>query len=159
MSNNCNTGISIPTLLPTEPCGGNYISTNCVASPNANSELDLPIGATQTQTNAAITAALLHKEEQIQSIITDISNIPQTDGSETKLTAGDNIDITGAGTDDTPYIINSIVKLTTDISIPTALLEGKMRYYSDTNNSYVDVVMKTGTSTYAWVNLVQNNWV
>jgi hypothetical protein len=71
---NCNTGITIPNLLPTEPCNGNYISTDCIASPNANSALDLPIGATQTQTNAAITAAILHKEEQIQSIITEINN-------------------------------------------------------------------------------------
>lgn len=35
---------------------------------------------------------------------------------------------------------------------------GALRYRSDLNNSYVDMCMQTGVGTYAWVNIVQNNW-
>ncbi len=38
----------------------------------------------------------------------DLSNIPVTDGSETVLTAGDNIAITGNGTTDNPYLVNTM---------------------------------------------------
>lgn len=37
----------------------------------------------------------------------DLSNKPVTDGSETKVTAGNNVSLTGAGTTASPYIINS----------------------------------------------------
>lgn len=35
---------------------------------------------------------------------------------------------------------------------------GSIRYRTSGNNSYVDMVMQTGASTYEWVNIVQNNW-
>jgi hypothetical protein len=35
---------------------------------------------------------------------------------------------------------------------------GKIRYREDTNASYIDVLMKTGTSTYQWVNVKTNTW-
>ena len=35
---------------------------------------------------------------------------------------------------------------------------GSIRYRTSGNNSYVDMVMQTGASTYTWVNIVQNNW-
>lgn len=38
----------------------------------------------------------------------DLSNKPTTDGSETKLTAGNNINITGVGTTENPYVINNV---------------------------------------------------
>jgi hypothetical protein len=38
----------------------------------------------------------------------DLSNKPVTDGSETKLTAGNNVSVTGTGTNGSPYVINSI---------------------------------------------------
>jgi hypothetical protein len=36
----------------------------------------------------------------------DLSNKPVTDGSETKVTAGTNISVTGSGTSATPYVVN-----------------------------------------------------
>ncbi|NVO19667.1 MAG: hypothetical protein HXX13_08195 [Bacteroidetes bacterium] len=39
----------------------------------------------------------------------DLANKPVTDGSETKLSAGSKINITGTGTSDNPYVINSAV--------------------------------------------------
>ena len=35
---------------------------------------------------------------------------------------------------------------------------GGLRYRVSGNNSYVDMCMQTGATTYAWVNIVQNNW-
>ena len=35
---------------------------------------------------------------------------------------------------------------------------GAIRYRTSGNNSYMDMVMQTGASTYAWVNVVQNTW-
>jgi len=35
---------------------------------------------------------------------------------------------------------------------------GTLRYRADANNSYVDMCMQTGASTYEWINIVQNNW-
>ena len=63
---NCPTEIEIPNL--TEPCGGDYISTNCLVIPEANVTLDLPVNATQTEVNDALTAALIYKEQQIVAL-------------------------------------------------------------------------------------------
>lgn len=59
--------------IPTQaPCGGEYTSTECVATPNAIPDLDLAAGATQEQINTAIKDALVQKEAQIATITTDI---------------------------------------------------------------------------------------
>ena len=36
--------------------------------------------------------------------------------------------------------------------------DGTFRYRTSGNNSYVDMCMQTGASTYAWVNIVTNSW-
>lgn len=68
---NCFQGIIIGDL-PTAPCNGEFISTDCVATPNAITPLEIEAGATQTQINATITNALVYKEEQIIGITGDI---------------------------------------------------------------------------------------
>ena len=45
-----------------------------------------------------------------------------------------------------------------DSSTASASNVGTLKYYTYGNNSYVDMCMQTGASTYAWVNIVQNNW-
>jgi len=35
---------------------------------------------------------------------------------------------------------------------------GMVKYRTDSNNSYLDMCMKTGSTTYAWVNIKTNNW-
>jgi len=45
-----------------------------------------------------------------------------------------------------------------DVTTATISNVGKMRYRVSGNNSYIDIVMQTGASTYEWVNIVQNNW-
>ena len=45
-----------------------------------------------------------------------------------------------------------------DLAAPSASKVGTFRYRTSGNNSYVDMCMQTGATTYAWVNIVQNNW-
>jgi hypothetical protein len=53
---------------------------------------------------------------------------------------------------------NGSVKVADDSDSASSSNVGALRYRADSNNSYVDMVMQTGASTYAWVNIVQNNW-
>ena len=54
--------------------------------------------------------------------------------------------------------VNGGVQLANDTASPSASKVGTFRYRTSGNNSYVDMCMQTGASTYAWVNIVQNTW-
>lgn len=61
----CLTGTNIPTLLPTEPCDGEYTSTACIVNPGAISYLNLPANSTQQTINSALINALMAKDATI----------------------------------------------------------------------------------------------
>ena len=71
---NCFNGITSPQTI-TDECNGIYTSTSCIQSPNANTTLSLPAGATQTEINGALTTALIYKEQQIQNLILLIEDL------------------------------------------------------------------------------------
>jgi hypothetical protein len=50
------------------------------------------------------------------------------------------------------------VQMADDTATASASKVGTLRYRADANNSYVDMCMQTGASTYEWINIVQNNW-
>ena len=50
------------------------------------------------------------------------------------------------------------IQMADDTTTASADKVGTLRYYDDANNSYVDMCMKTGSTTYAWINIVQNNF-
>ena len=54
--------------------------------------------------------------------------------------------------------VNGGVQLAFDGSTPSLAKVGTFRYYKSGNNTYVDMCMQTGASTYAWVNIVTNSW-
>ena len=54
--------------------------------------------------------------------------------------------------------VNGGVRIANDSSTASASNVGTLRYRTSGNNSYVDMCMQTGASTYAWVNIVQNSW-
>jgi len=54
--------------------------------------------------------------------------------------------------------VNGGVRIANDASTAQASNVGTLRYRTSGNNSYVDMVMQTGASTYAWVNIVTNTW-
>lgn len=72
---------------------------------------------------------------------TDLTNKPTTDGSETKITAGTNVTITGSGTAASPYVVNAIPSLTqaqrdaltaTEGMVVYNLTKHKPNYYNGT---------------------------
>lgn len=135
----CVTNVNIPTPIA-EKCQGVYTSTDCIIIPEANATLDLPADSTQTEVNDALTAALIYKQQQIEAL----EAAPVPDGSETKVTAGTNVTVTGTGTIAAPYIIN-----TTDSSpykVYTATLT-----QNGTNPPTVNILQNTiGTITWAY---------
>ena len=66
----------------------------------------------------------------------------------------------GVGIDDpqSALQVNGGIQLAADSDAPSALKVGTFRYRTSGNNSYVDMCMQTAATTYAWVNIVQNNW-
>jgi hypothetical protein len=66
----------------------------------------------------------------------------------------------GVGTT-TPQVlldVNGPIKIGDAVTSPLANTVGTMRYRADSNNSYAEMVMQTGASTYAWVVIKQNTW-
>ena len=66
----------------------------------------------------------------------------------------------GIGTDSpqSKLQVNGGVQLANDTAAASASKVGTFRYRTSGNNSYVDICMQTGASTYAWVNIVTNSW-
>ena len=54
--------------------------------------------------------------------------------------------------------VNGGVQLANDTATASAGKAGTFRYRTSGNNSYVDMCMQTGSTTWTWVNIVQNNW-
>lgn len=54
--------------------------------------------------------------------------------------------------------INSSAKVGDDSDVASSTNVGAIRYRADANNSYMDMVMQTGVSTYTWVNIVTNTF-
>ena len=54
--------------------------------------------------------------------------------------------------------VNGGVRVGNDSTTASVANAGTLRYHTSGNNSYVDMCMQTGASTYAWVNIVTNSW-
>ena len=50
------------------------------------------------------------------------------------------------------------IQMANDTDTASADKVGTLKYYTSGNNSYVDMCMQTGATTYEWINIVQNNW-
>ena len=50
------------------------------------------------------------------------------------------------------------IRIADDTDTESTNKAGTLRYRTDANNSYVDMCMQTGASTYAWVNIKTNTW-
>ena len=53
---------------------------------------------------------------------------------------------------------SSSVQMGNNTAAASSANAGSTRYRVSGNNSYMDMSMRTGSTTYAWVNIVQNNW-
>ncbi len=57
-----------------------------------------------------------------------------------------------------PLEVTGGVQIGTDVEAATAAKVGTTRYRADANNSWMEMVMQTGASTYAWVVIKTNSW-
>lgn len=73
-----------------------------------------------------------------------------------RLVPGTNINLADNASNE--VTITSIVQAQPSSDTATAENVGLIRYRSDANNSYAEMVMQTGASTYAWVIIQQNSW-
>ena len=98
------------------------------------------------------------------SITTDVSGdliIDEITGPENVIFRnGGNmgVGLTGSTTPQAKLDVNGSIRMGDDSFLATASNVGTQRYRVSGNNSYVDMVMQTGATTYVWVNIVQNNW-
>ena len=68
------------------------------------------------------------------------------------------IGLTGSNTPQSKLDVNGSIRMGDNSFLATASNVGTQRYRVSGNNSYVDMVMQTGATTYEWINIVQNNW-
>jgi hypothetical protein len=118
----------IPTILP-DDCGGERKDAKCIIDENVYIDLGIEANSSQQDINQSVYNAL-----QASKTTTDELQI-QVD-----------------------EIVSQSIIIPNDISIASALNEGKLRYYVSGNNSYLDICMLTGIGTYSWVNILQNNF-
>ena len=70
-------------------------------------------------------------------------------------------DYVGIGNNTSPKSMLDVqggIKMADDTDTASADKVGTLKYRVSGNNSYVDMCMQTGATTYAWINIVQNNW-
>lgn len=75
----------------------------------------------------------------------DLANKPLNDGSETKLSAGTNVSVSGVGTMANPYVINSVSS-----HYPGELWGGGVVFYVDQNGQHGLIVSMIDLGTQIW---------
>ena len=80
-----------------------------------------------------------------------------TRGHTYLATTGNNVGI-GTTSPQSKLQVAGGVQMADDTDAASADKVGTLRYRTSGNNSYVDMCMQTGATTYEWVNIVQNNW-
>lgn len=160
----CNNYI-VPVFQEDE-CLGERVKAQCVVDSSTYSELSIPtVPATQQQINQAIYNAYISLKAATDELA---ATAIFPDGTETKIIAevGSEITVTGTGAGSDPYTIGldfdasvyQLRNIPNDTNVASAANEGRLRYRTDANNSYVDMCMKVGVGLYAWQNIVSNNF-
>ena len=85
------------------------------------------------------------------------TRIMGSNSSEVMRVTGNNVGI-GTTSPQAKLQVNGGVQLANDTAGASASKVGTFRYRTSGNNSYVDMCMQTGASTFAWVNIVTNSW-
>jgi len=78
----------------------------------------------------------------------DLANKPVTDGSETKVSAGTNVSVTGSGTAASPYLINAITS-----HYPGELYGGGVVFYVDHTGQHGLIVSMIDLASEKWSNV------
>ena len=86
-----------------------------------------------------------------------VNNNTFASGEVMRITTTGDVGI-GTTSPDSKLQVDGAVQVADDTDTASASKVGALRYRTSGNNSYVDICMQTGASTYAWVNIVQNSW-
>jgi hypothetical protein len=65
---NCYEGITTPEPIA-PPCGGEYLSTDCIITPSSIPYIEIVSGASQTEINSNLVLALQSANSQIQDLL------------------------------------------------------------------------------------------
>ena len=113
-------------------------------------ELKLQIDTNITNKTLANSITPLNVGNNMKAVV-DL--IPIVDGSETKLTPGNNIVITGDGTISFPYVINNVTVDSRPYKVYTAILT-----QTSTNNPTATVLENTLGGTITWVRYLDGRY-
>ena len=154
-SNNLSLGYNGSTKVLFDDNGNVGIGTT---SPGAK----LTVNETSTVT-AAVTIVTARYGISLQGAGTSntqyLLNLQSNGGSTDvmRVQSSGNVGI-GTGTPASKLQVDGGIQMADDADVASADKVGTQRYRADANNSYVDMCMQTGASTYAWINITQNNW-
>jgi hypothetical protein len=110
--------------------------------------------------NIGIDESIIHNgdiDTKIGFVANDNFAITTAGTERVRVTSGGSV---GIGTNNPVAKLQVLggVQVADDSATATADRVGTLRYRTSGNNSYVDMCMQTGASTYVWVNIVENNW-
>ena len=88
---------------------------------------------------------------------TRLISAPYTESERMRILNNGNVGI-NVITPQSKLQVGGGIQMANDDAAPSATKVGTLRYRVSGNNSYVDMCMQTGATTYAWVNIVTNNW-
>jgi hypothetical protein len=94
---------------------------------------------------------------QLRFLTAPIAVSNATPSERMRITDEGNVGI-GTTSPSSKLQVNGGVQLANDTATASAGKAGTFRYRTSGNNSYVDMCMQTGSTTWTWVNIVQNNW-
>lgn len=93
------------------------------------------------------------------ALIGGLTNSIASGADNTIVLGGSSISATESNTVYVPKLIsNSSIKIGDNANSATASNVGSLRYRADANNSWLEISMQTGASTYAWVVIKTNTW-
>ena len=155
-NNKTNTATTITTTAPLTG-GGNLSSNRTFAITQATISTDGYLSSTDWNifNNKQNTIANAITGSGVVNVITKwsgtsgitTSNITDTGAL---ITLNSNVNMSGT------VAVSSSVQVGNNASVASASNAGALRYRSDSNNSYVDMAMQTGTTSYGWINIIHN---
>lgn len=139
---------------------GGSLSLGSGAIGAGNYKLDVD-GDIRTTSKLLLSYGSISPDWSIESDVNNDLIIDDVTGPENVIFKnGGNVGIglTGTNTPQSKLDVNGSIRMGDNSFLATASNVGTQRYRVSGNNSYVDMVMQTGATTYEWINIVQNNW-
>lgn len=120
---------------------------------------DLPLGAPYILGNNAYANAVTNVNGG-DVYINGGSKTPGSNGRDGNILIGYTKGNVGIGTTapSAKLDVAGAIKVGDDSTVASASNVGAIRYRADANNSYCEMCMQTGATTYAWIIIKQNTW-